>query len=273
MWKKAKQALVFLPFLIVKILTAIQTGWDTYHVTHSLLKVLLIDGAFLALWLYLAYAGQGRQDRINRIYASVVAVALYGIMLLIGWESSPGWASIGVRFAGGAVLFWDIFRFTSQEVATWWTGLQKRSEARKQVEFVYGQQMEKLLKIGIKAARKQLQPKINNAVYNELEAMVPRYVRAQSARAASVVDGEVVDLNERSRALTVPSQSIVDNWRKVSEALDPGDIFKRVDVEDIASCAKTYASQIVNYGLQIGQAQEAPGKGMYVFIGMVEDGD
>jgi hypothetical protein len=61
-------------------------------------------------------------------------------------------------------------------------------------------------------------------------------------------------------------------WRTVAGLLETGDTFKRSDVEQWTGYSKTYAYQIVSYGLQIGAAQEAPGKGMYVFV-EVNDGN
>jgi hypothetical protein len=194
-----KNYLVPFVFVAIKLLTAVQTAKDTYAVTHDWLKVILIDGAFLALWLYLAYAGQSQQDRRNRVYASVVAMLLYTLMIGIGWEASPDLASIGVRVAGGAVLVWDVYRFISQEIAIWISNRKARREERRKVENMYRRQMSGLVRTGVLIARIRLVKQVSNEVYTELQKRVPDYVRVQSA---NVIEGHAVETPPKVSAKT-----------------------------------------------------------------------
>lgn len=102
-----KDSLIVIALLAVKALTTLRTGIDTFAVSGDLLNVLLIDGAFLALWLVAAYGGHGAAMLSVRPFATIAAWALYGSMLVIGWEAHHGIVALAVRTAGGLALAYD----------------------------------------------------------------------------------------------------------------------------------------------------------------------
>lgn len=104
--------------IFVKLLITLRTGIDTYNVSHDILDVLVIDGAYLAMWMVAAYAGKGQSAMALRPFAAAGAWILYGMMLYIAWQAGDlrgGGIDIVVsliaRVAGAVLLSYDTYDY------------------------------------------------------------------------------------------------------------------------------------------------------------------
>lgn len=112
--------------VIVKTLTALKTGFDTYLVSTdltvsqwknvkfelpALLNVILLDGIFMYFWANITYGGEGDIAMSKKPWHAVGAWLMYFIMLAVGWEALPDLLSIGVRIGIGILLLIDTWQF------------------------------------------------------------------------------------------------------------------------------------------------------------------
>jgi hypothetical protein len=104
--------------IIVKLLITLRTGIDTYNVSHDILDVLVIDGAYLAMWMVAAYAGKGQSAMALRPFAAAGAWILYGLMLYIAWQAGDLRGngidiavSLIARVAGAVLLSYDTYDY------------------------------------------------------------------------------------------------------------------------------------------------------------------
>lgn len=114
----AKQVGIPIGLILIKLLVTLRTGLDTYHVSADPLDVLVIDGAYLTLWLIAAYAGKGQEAMALRPFAAGGAWVLYGLMLYIavkaGQLNGEGAAvavSLIARVAGAVLLLYDTYDY------------------------------------------------------------------------------------------------------------------------------------------------------------------
>lgn len=106
--------------ILMKLLITLRTGIDTYDVSSDLLDVLVIDGAYLALWLIAAYSGKGQSAMALRPFAAGGAWMLYLAMLYIAWEAGHLQGSEGAvvvsliaRVAGAILLLYDTYDYVA----------------------------------------------------------------------------------------------------------------------------------------------------------------
>jgi len=108
---------IFLILLLMKVLTVARTAQDTYTIEQDWLSVALIDGAYLAFWLIVAYAGSGQAAMAVRPFAAAFAWVMYAAMFYIGIEKVVLTASTPVgliaRLAGASLLLLDTWEYAS----------------------------------------------------------------------------------------------------------------------------------------------------------------
>ena len=120
MSQRFKSRMITAIMLSLKILFSIRTGIDTYKASGDLLNVMLIDVAFLAFWMVLAY-GPDSWDRVKWVSAGF-AVLLYAVFFWIGisvHNETFQTAAVAVfaRLSGGALLAYDLWDYISELLA------------------------------------------------------------------------------------------------------------------------------------------------------------
>lgn len=170
MKQSGRDSALFWILLLLKGATALQTGWDTFVVTRSVLAVILIDLSFVSLWGYLAYAGEGKDARRNKIYATVGAWLLYGAMFVIGFQAHAGqfWA-LAVRLSGLVALGFDTWQFLSGAAVTFYSGMRQRAKERRKNSLValHGRLRRRLVRKAYKSASRKLADHVNVAVFEQ----------------------------------------------------------------------------------------------------------
>lgn len=257
-----KDRIIFWALILVKALTTLRTGVDTYTVSdvggaNALLNVLLIDGAFLTFWLIAAYGGKGADAIALRPYAAGGAVVLYGSMLLIGWSAHPGIIAWAVRVAGAIALGYDI---SDYGLSAWKFLTTKRKRTLLDVDDfadrIYARRQRRALRRGARA---------NQA---HLDSMAADYMRARLLLGSAprttdhAIEGEVVD--DRQLAATAKLSAVDSHLLTVAEhALIHGP-FKTVDAAEWIGKSRQYAGKIIKEGVQREQIHSI-GDGEYIW--------
>lgn len=149
----------------IKLLTTARTGIDTYHVSHDMLNVLLIDGVFLALWLVAAYGGQSTYMMTIRPFASAVAWALYIGMVVIGWEASHTGVAFVARLAGGAALLYDTYGYVTEQLRRWGKDIKaKRLDTAAQKHLI----LAKRVRVAQRRSGRKLQAHIDTMLFERM---------------------------------------------------------------------------------------------------------
>lgn len=170
--------------LLVKALTTLRTGLDTYAISGNLIDVLLLDGVFLSLWLLLAYGGDSQAMRRLKPFATAGAFGMYLFMLYVGWEAHHSIVSIGVRIAGGVALVADIWDY----VAARYDEKRKARQARRQAErrrselglaVYYDEQITRRLRRSVARAARRLSSHMDVAIFERARAGLPEVIDAK----------------------------------------------------------------------------------------------
>lgn len=276
--QETKERIVFAGLLLMKALTTIRTGVDTYAVSNDILNVLLLDVAFLGFWLVLAYTGKGNTAMAVRPFAGIAALVMYLIMMGVGWEAHEGQTLVvfGVRIAGLLVLAYDGYDYA----VAWWQRRQDRigrtlgekqrywrermwESAYKKAANRKGTQFDKL------SDGHLLSDMEADTDYRESLPVIP--VRRQlSAGQAQQVRSQNVPSTFLEREVDLTRASVIRRWSEVCPKLP--DTFTRKDVEELCNCAKTQAYEAIMYGRSTGEVIEANERGLYQKV-VVIDGE
>jgi hypothetical protein len=251
-----KDTLIFWALILVKALTTLRTGLDTYAVSGDVLNVLLVDGAFLTFWLIAAYGGKGASSIALRPFAAGGAVALYIIMLLIGWTAHPGVVAVAVRVAGGLALGYDI----SDYLLTAWGFLTTKRKRR-------------LLNVDSLAERLEAKEK-RRAYHSAARAMRENYetyavndMRARLLMPAvpDVLEGELVEDVQLPPSTTLTK--VDEHLLTVAEQALYQRQFKAADVAEWAGVSRQYANTIIKEAKSRKLARPTKQRGLYVWTG------
>lgn len=243
----------------IKILTTIRTAFDTYAVSGDLLNVLLIDLAFLALWMLLAYGGDNQYAKRARPFATLGAWSMYIMMLMIGWEAHHGMVAVAVRIAGGIGLLLDTWDYIMATVAPAW----KRYQAAQALPPDVGAYGRKLMQTRLKGAVREgvgkLDPHMKALALDYLRDEMPGVVRGS-------VSGVMEIPQTTSENRVEFRSSVVKLWNEaVIPHLSNGQPFSRETIESAANCKRSLAIDLINYGKSQGYVQ-MKGRGEYVFF-------
>lgn len=251
---------IVLALLVVKILTVIRTGIDTYAISQDILDVMLIDGVFTAMWLYAAFAGESKRALRLRPFAIIGAWAMYGFILMIGWDAHTDdyLISTAVRTAGALALLYDTWDYLSKYLWSFVDGVKKSIEKRLMkptVEEAFNREMEKALRSSMYSSIRKVKKSMDKLVYEQVDEKLPQ-----------LISGELPDRLDVTPLKTKEDAppSIVDGWKSMKESLRPGEEFKRIHVEDLMDCSHQWAVNIINYGKQDGDVVERR-RGLYVY--------
>lgn len=201
MKQSGRDTALFVILVLLKIATALQTGWDTFVVTRNVLAVILIDLSFVSLWGYLAYAGEGKDARRNKIYATVGAWLLYGAMFVIGFQAHGGqfWA-LAVRLSGLVALGFDTWQFLSGAAVTLVGGIRERMVERRKNALTarHGRLRTRMVRRAYRRAAKRLQDHVNVVVFEQWRDALQDTVFVLPDRVPDTPDmsaeGEIVDV-------------------------------------------------------------------------------
>lgn len=252
---------IVLALLVVKILTVIRTGIDTFAISHDMLNVFLIDGVFTAMWLYTSFAGDSQRALRLRPFAIIGAWTMFSFIMIIGWDAhanSPLVAT-AVRVAGALALLYDTWDYVSKYIwafgAKVWA-LIRRIYTTRSIEEEYERHMTKAMRASIQSSIKRLKPELNDLVYGEASSRLPQLVSGH-------IPDRPIDVTPPTTVDEYPP-SIVDGWKSMSDSLQPGDVFKRSDVEQHMPCSRQWAVNILNYGRIVGDVVKHK-RGVYVY--------
>lgn len=166
--------------LAIKLATTLRTGWDTWLVSHDPVSVVLIDVVFLALWLALAYGGDGQEMRRFRPFAVAGAIGMYAAMVYIGWEAHHSSVAIVARFAGAIALGADVWSWAAGALANWQAEQKKKREERRRersrVPNVYQYAQRRLLgrlTRSVDKAARRLGGHMDVMIYEQVRAALP----------------------------------------------------------------------------------------------------
>jgi hypothetical protein len=239
--------------LAVKGLTAAVTASATWEVSHNILYVAAIDVIFTSLWLIVAYGGNSNKLMALRPVAVPLAIAMYLSMVVIGWEAYADWVSIVVRMAGLGMLLFDSYGFAVDY-------MQKRaSTADRRAHTAYERMMRRRSNRAMLFSGFKLQSHMNTLTFEMMRDDLPQIIAARLQKAQCAPQSVTVSTP------TPTAKSTVSAWATVSALLNPGDEFDRQFVEDKTGYKRTKAGQIIDYGLHIGEVEEA-GYGQYIRI-------
>jgi len=251
---------IVLALLVVKILTVIRTGIDTFAISHDMLNVLLIDGVFTAMWLYAAFAGDSQRASRLRPFAILGAWTMYGFILVIGWDAHADnfLIATAVRTAGALALLYDTWDYVSKYI---WAFVAKlwmntiRMWTKPSVEELYNREFTKALRSSIPSSIKRIRGELDDLVYEHSSTQLPQ-----------LVSGQLPDRLDVTPLTTVDNYppSVVDGWKSIKDSLRPGEQFRRSDVEQHMPCSRQWAVNIINCGRQQGDVGELK-RGLYVY--------
>lgn len=251
---------IILALLVVKVLTVIRTGIDTYAISQDILNVLLVDGVFTAMWLYAAFAGEGQRAMRLRPFAIIGAWTMYGFILVIGLDAhanSPLVAT-AVRVAGALALLYDTWDYVSRYIWSFGANLRsliKRIYTNPSIEETYNKALTSAMLSSVNTSMKRIRGEMGELVYENMTAQLPQQVSSLLPDRVDVTPPAIVD--------DYPP-SIVEGWSSMKGVLQPGDQFKRIDVEQHMPCSRAWAVHIINCGRTRGDVVEHK-RGLYIY--------
>ncbi len=251
---------IVLALLVVKVLTVVRTGIDTFAISHDILNVLLIDGVFTAMWLYASFAGEGQRALRLRPFAILGAWSMYGFILIIGWDAHADnyLIATAVRVAGALALLYDTWDYVSKYILTFISNLWKntiRLWTKPTIEMTYNRELTNALRSSVKSSIRRIRKELGESVYEQIVGQIPQ-----------LVSGQLPDRLDVTPLTTVDEYppSVVEGWKSIKDSLRPGAEFRRSDVEQQMPCSRQWAVNIINCGRQQGDVDELK-RGLYVY--------
>lgn len=244
--------------IVIKILTTLRTAADTFAISHDILNVALIDGAFLGLWILLAYGGDNAYAKRARPFATMGAWTLYIMMLIIGWDAHKGIVAIATRTAGGLGLLLDTWDYLAATAAPTIKRWQERRNLPPDVTQFGQRLMQNRLRGSVKHSVRSLKPHMDTLVLEQMRQALPGIVYGRMQN--------VMENPQKTIAITVEStrKPVIDRWGKVAPMLPSGHEFRRSDMQSLASCERSLASDLIKHGMNIGAIRRVA-HGVYVY--------
>lgn len=234
--------------LLIKLLTAVRTGVDTFVISVEVvmwlrvLNVILLDGVFMTFWLIAAYAGTNEWARRVRPFAVLGAAVMYVFMFAIGFEAHHDLLAFAVRLAGGIALAMDVWDYVSELVRSWVQAWKNRPMPST------GDYAQRLVHRGLRTsynrAAREIQRELDQMALTGMRQELPALVAGVSRSVAVDQSSSANDYDPTANA----------RWQSVKDRIPSGE-FSRTTVEELADCGKTLAVRIINAAERAGDVR------------------
>lgn len=269
----------------VKFFTAFRTGLDTLIVAgvfaasvttiqfiNAALYVLLIDAVMTGLWLFAAYGGDSQRAQLLKVFAIVGAWTLYIGMVIIGWSAHPEAPFLALmgRLAGAIALGYDTWdtiagpiRGGILKMGVWmrkrFNGPTPEDTYRQVIDRAMVRSIRKSGTLISRSVMAQIEHRLSTG---ELEEIVNARLPLPSDITDSMDDepDRVIDITRNMRA----ADALKRAWESCREMFEPGQTFKRTDIEECTTLARSRAIDVISYAVALDEAVKV-GHGKYMY--------
>lgn len=267
--------------LLIKFGTAVRTGLDTLIVVgaldadrtvlqliNALIYMLLIDLVFTGLWIVAEYGGESQKMQQLRPYAITGAWIMYIGMVVVGWDAHPEspFLALLARIAGAVALGYTTSSTMSVTIKAWREEAQIRKakyEFQRSAAGVYQTTVQKQLIKSIKGSAPKIGERMRSIVGERIDTELEEVV-LEILPVPDEVAGNIQQEKESyQQFLPITSTARLRSaWESCRESLRPGQEFRRINVEECTTLARSRAGDVIKYGESVGEVVKI-GHGRY----------